>query len=214
MPPLILMAEFRFIPAAAKNSGRLMIVLHGLGDSIEGYRWLPPALDLAGLNYLLVNAPDAYCGGYSWYDFSRDPAPGIERSRALLFELLDQQQLRGFSARETFLFGFSQGCLMTIDVGLRYPQRFAGLIGVSGYVHELERLVGELSPVAREQRLLITHGLQDPLIPIQPVRAQIAVLKSAGVRIEWHEFVKAHTMIEEELVLIRDFVRPRYSSTD
>jgi phospholipase/carboxylesterase len=103
---------------------------------------------------------------------------------------------------------------MTIDVGLRYPQRFAGLIGVSGYVHELERLVGELSPVAREQRLLITHGLQDPLIPIQPVRAQIAVLKSAGVRIEWHEFVKAHTMIEEELVLIRDFVRPRYSSTD
>jgi phospholipase/carboxylesterase len=59
MPPLILMAEFRFIPAAAKNSGRLMIVLHGLGDSIEGYRWLPPALDLAGLNYLLVNAPDA-----------------------------------------------------------------------------------------------------------------------------------------------------------
>ena len=35
-----------------------MIVLHGLGDSMEGYRWLPEALQLPWLNYLLVNAPD------------------------------------------------------------------------------------------------------------------------------------------------------------
>ena len=37
-------------------------MLHGLGDSIEGYRWMPEALDLPWLNYLLVNAPDANMG--------------------------------------------------------------------------------------------------------------------------------------------------------
>ncbi len=45
-----------------------MVMLHGLGDSIEGYRWFPEAMGLPGMNYLLVNAPDEYYGGYSWFD--------------------------------------------------------------------------------------------------------------------------------------------------
>ena len=60
------------IPAEEKGSRRLLIMLHGLGDSMEGYRWVPEALDLPWLNYLLVNAPDSYYGGYSWYDFAGD----------------------------------------------------------------------------------------------------------------------------------------------
>src|SRR5437867_3495952 len=68
------------IPSREK-SNRLLIMLHGLGDSLAGYRWMPEALGLPWLNYLLVNAPDQYFGGYSWYDFIGDIAPGVERSR-------------------------------------------------------------------------------------------------------------------------------------
>lgn len=200
------------LPAPEKNSRRLMVVLHGLGDSMEGYRWLPPALGLPWLNYLLVNAPDPYFGGYAWYDFSGDAGTGVERSRALLFELLDEQRQRGWPTEQTTLFGFSQGCLMTMDAGLRYPHRFAGLVGISGYVHEPERVVRELSPLALQQQFLVTHGTDDPLIPFAAVREQIHRLKAEGVRIEWHEFVKAHTIAgEEELAVIRDFVRARYA---
>ena len=190
-----------------------MVVLHGLGDSMEGYRWLPPALNLSWLNYLLVNAPDPYFGGYSWYDFAVDAAPGVLRSRALLFDLLDEQRQRGFPTEQTTMFGFSQGCLMTTDVGLRYPRLFAGLIGISGYVHEPEMLLKELSPVASQQRLLITHGTDDPLIPFAVVREQINLLKAEGIQIEWHEFPKGHTIAgEQELAVIREFVRARYSA--
>ena len=199
------------MPAQMKSSPCLMIVLHGLGDSIEGYRWLPPALGLPWLNYLLVNAPDQYFGGYAWYDFSGDAGTGVERSRALLFELLDEQRTRGWRADQTMLFGFSQGCLMTIEVGLRYPHLFAGLVGISGYVHEPQRLLLELSPVARQQRLLVTHGLDDPLIPFGPVREQVNLLKAEGIHIEWHEFVKGHTIAgEQELAAVRSFVRARF----
>jgi len=180
---------------------------------MEGYRWLPPALNLSFLNYLLVNAPDPYFGGYSWYDFAVDAAPGVLRSRALLFDLLDEQRQRGFPTGQTTMFGFSQGCLMTTDVGLRYPRLFAGLIGISGYIHEPERLLEELSPVASQQRLLITHGTDDPLIPFAVVREQINLLKAEGIQIEWHEFPKAHTIAgEHELAAIREFVRARYSA--
>ncbi|PYK01554.1 MAG: serine esterase [Verrucomicrobia bacterium] len=205
------MLETQLVPAQEKHSRRLMIVLHGLGDSMEGYRWLPPALGLPWLNCLLVNAPDPYFGGYAWYDFSGDAGTGVERSRALLFELLDEQRKRGWPAEQTILFGFSQGCLMTIEVGLRYPHLFAGLVGISGYAHEPERLVRELSPVALQQRFLITHGTDDPLIPFAAVREQINLLKAERIHIEWHALVKAHTIAgDAELAVIRDFVRARY----
>src|SRR5690349_24815818 len=103
------MLETDFLPAPEKNSPCLMVVLHGLGDSLEGYRWLPPALGLPWLNYLLVNAPDPYFGGYSWYDFSGDVGAGVERSRALLSELVDDQCKRGWTTEQSVLFGFSQG---------------------------------------------------------------------------------------------------------
>ena len=198
--------------ARDSESRRLMVVLHGLGDSMDGYRWLPEAMRLPWLNYLLVNAPDSYYGGYSWYDFTGDTGPGVVRSRKLLFNLLAVQEQEGYPAAETVLFGFSQGCLMAIDVGFRYPRRLAGLVGVSGYVHSPRELLTELPPAALEQRLLFTHGTYDPLVPIAPVRAQVAELQAAGLRIQWREFAKDHTIAgEEELDLIRKFVCDSYA---
>ena len=202
-----------FIPAEEKGSRRLMIMLHGLGDSIQGYRWLPEAMKAPWLNYLLVNAPDEYFGGYSWYDFIGDIVPGVVRSRKLLFELLEAQRGKGFPIEQTVLGGFSQGGLMAIEVGFRYPQRLAGVISLSGYVCEPEKLVNELSPVAFRQRLLVTHGTVDPMVPFAVVREQINILKAAGLHVEWHELVKAHTIAGElELDIIRNFVRRGYDT--
>jgi predicted esterase len=199
------------IPARQAGSRRLLVALHGLGDSLEGYRWLPDALGLPWLNCLLVNAPDPYYGGYSWYDFSGDAGAGVRRSRALLNALLDARRGQGYPTEQTVLFGFSQGSLMTLETGLRYPHRFAGLVGISGHVHDPAALVDELSPVARQQRLLVTHGTRDPLIPLAPVRQQVRQLQDAGLGIEWREFVKDHTIAgAEELDLIRAFICAGY----
>ena len=207
------MLHSEFIPAAEKSS-RLMVMLHGLGDSIEGYRSFPEAMNLPWLNYLFVNAPDEYYGGWSWFDLN-DIAPGVQRSRKLLFELLDDLRAKGFQTEQTTFGGFSQGCLMAVEVGLRYPHRFAGVVGISGWVCEPAKLLKELSPVALQQRLLMTHGASDPIIPIEKVRTQIPLLKAAGIKVEWLEFPKAHTIHGEiELAVIREFVRAGYPVVD
>jgi len=207
--------DHEFIPAQDANSRRLWVMLHGLGDSIEGYRWLPEAMRLPWMNYLLVNAPDEYYGGFSWYNFARersDIVPGVERSRKLLFQLLDDRRAAGFPTEQTILGGFSQGCLMSLDVGLRYPHRFAGIVGISGYVCEPEKLVKELSPVAMQQRILVTHGTQDPMVRFPETRAQMKLLEDAGLNLQFHAFQKAHTIAgEEEIDLIREFVRAGYA---
>jgi len=195
--------------AGRSGSKALFIALHGLGDSVAGYRWLPQGLGLPWLNYLLVNAPDPYYGGFSWYDFTGDQKAGVERSRRLLLELLDAQRTQGWLPEQTVLFGFSQGCLMTVDVGFRYPHKLAGLVGVSGYVHEPEALLRERPPEASQQRMLFTHGSQDPLIPQAGVHEQVRQLQAGGLSIEWRVFPKVHTIIEEELELIRTFVESR-----
>ncbi len=57
----------------------------------------------------------------------------------------------------------------------------------------------------------MTHGTHDPLIPIEKVRPQIPFLKAAGLQVEFHEFVKEHTIAgEEEISVIRNFVRAGY----
>jgi phospholipase/carboxylesterase len=201
------MLHTEFVPASTDTDRRLIIVLHGLGDSLEGFRWLPRAMRLPWLNFLLVNAPDAYYGGFAWYDIDRDSGRGIERSRQLLFALLDEQRQKGFPTEKTICAGFSQGCLLSIEIGARYPHRLAGIVGISGYVHEPEKLVRELSPAARQQRFFLTHGTTDPLIPIDWVRPQIELLRHAGLRIDWREFVKGHTIAgEPELAVIREFI--------
>ena len=54
----------------------------------------------------------------------------------------------------------------------------------------------------------MTHGTDDPLIPIEKVRPQIPPLKAAGLNVEWREFPKAHTIHgETEMAVIRNFVR-------
>ncbi len=201
------------IPAENPASKRLLVVLHGLGDSMDGWRWLPEELQLPDLNYLMVNAPDPYYGGYSWYDLYGNAEPGIRRSRALLTQLLDQQRTAGFRSEDIALLGFSQGCLMTLDVGFRYPHRLSALVGISGYVWKPEELLAERSPVARNQRMLFTHGTKDPLIPCAQVRTQVAGLQAAGLAIEWKEFEKVHTISgAEELSLIRAFLEAGYST--
>ena len=198
-----------FVPAQ-EPARRLVIVLHGLGDSVEGFLFLPEILDLPGVNYLLLNAPLDYFMGFAWYELE-DPEPGILEGRAKLRALAEELTGQGWDSRELLLFGFSQGCLMAIDFGLRYELPLAGIVGISGYAAFLDRLDSELHPQARQQRWLITHGDEDELLPIGRTRAQMQQLIAAGVPVEWHEFAKTHTLDPaRELPLIRDWIAARF----
>jgi phospholipase/carboxylesterase len=201
------MLDYHLIPAADRSSERLLLMMHGLGDSHAGYLWMPEVLRLPWLNYALPNAPDDYYGGYAWFDIYGDMLPGVRRSREQLFELLDSLRDRGWPTEQTVIGGFSQGGLMALEVGLRYPHRFAGVLSISGLVCQPDKLIQELSPVARQQRLLATHGTLDPILPFAVSQRQIRQLQDAGLSIAWHEFRKEHTIAgEEEVRLIRDFI--------
>ena len=200
----------RFVPAAAPGPReRVMVVLHGLGDSLNGFLFLPGMLRLPDVSCLLVNAPDPYYGGYSWYDYAGDPEPGVLRSRDLLKTLLTELKDQGVAPADTFLFGFSQGCLMAVDAGLHAAEPLGGIVGVSGYVAFSDRYPEEFGPAARAQKFLITHGRRDPMVAFEPARAQFEALRGLGVDLEFRAYDKVHTILPKELDDIAAWLRGR-----
>ena len=163
---------------------KLLVVFHGLGDSLNGFTWMPQEMRLDSLAYLLVNAPDDYYGGHSWFDFTgggADMGPaiaGIKRSRGMIAQLLGELESQGLAPEDILLFGFSQGCLMALDAGLRYGKRLGGIVGVSGWLAFQEEYPAAFAPAAKDQAFLVTHGLRDPLLAFKNSEAQCAFLKA------------------------------------
>jgi predicted esterase len=122
--------------------------------------------------FLLVNAPDEYFGGYSWFDYPDNMAPGNFAQPEIAFELLDDLRAKNFPAEQITLGGFSQGCLMAIDVGLRYPHRLAGIVGISGWVFEIEKLLERNFRPSRRSNVARHARPFDPIIPFDPVRGK------------------------------------------
>lgn len=187
--------EYEFVPAKKhrwRRRPKLMIVLHGRGDSSKPFRQLPEELELPEMNYLLLNAPRKYDGGYSWYGLEPNHKKGILRSRERLHLLVEELVMQGWRTEDVFLFGLSQGCLMACDLAMTYPSRFAGLIGVSGYVWFFERWKSKLSKSIYKTPWIMTHGFDDEDIPIEETRAQVKRLLRTGLRVEWMEMAKGH----------------------
>lgn len=178
----------------SQTNGKLVVVLHGRGDSSAGFHWMPQAMALPGVSWLLVNAPDPWYGGRSWYDLPPRHRAGVERSRGLLDGLFDELQEQGYPPEDIVLFGFSQGCLLTLEWGGRTERALAGCIGVSGYCFDADALAEEASDCAKRRPWLVTHGFQDDVLPYALTKEQIVRLQEAGLPIDFRSYDKTHTI--------------------
>jgi phospholipase/carboxylesterase len=195
-----------FIPAKIPSK-KLMIILHGRGDSSDGFVGLPPFLDLDDMNYILFDAPFEYFTGFSWYQLPPDQLPGIEYSSKLLTKDLDTLLESDFNAEESFLFGFSQGSLLTFEFGARYHKVLAGYIAISGYIYDTDKLLKDMNSSINQKNWLCTHGTEDPVLPYETSKEQIQALQNGGFDIEFQTYQKEHTIEREELEMISKWVK-------
>ena len=194
-----------FIPSKVPSK-KLMIILHGRGDSSQGFTFLPPYLNIDEMNYLLLDAPYFYFGGFSWYDLPPNQLEGIASSSAILADILDDLFEEEFNADESFLFGFSQGALLTFEFGARYEKVLAGYIAVSGYIYDTQNLLEEMNPNVNNSNWLCTHGTYDGVLPYSTSKAQVETLQNGGFDIEFKSYDKDHTIAEDELQMIKEWI--------
>lgn len=197
--------KVRFIPSAIK-SDKLMIVLHGKGDSIKPFRAFDEELGVKQMNYLLVEAPKRFLGGYSWYGDPPYQKHGVLRIREKMLQLMTEVEMQGWQPQNTFLFGFSQGCLVSADIAMNYPKKLAGVIGISGYFHFFPRWK-KMMKDNRKTPWLLTHGNKDDVLPIEDTKFGIDKLRSAGLKVDFIESEKKHVLEDKEYPLIRKWIQ-------
>lgn len=199
-----------------------VIWLHGLGA--DGYDFVPivQELELAQLGpirFIFPHAPERAItinGGYmmrAWYDI-RHPSivqsedeSGIRQSAQAITELIDRELTRGIEAQRIILAGFSQGCAMSLFTGLRYRQKLAGLIGLSGYQPLNQTLEAERSLANQTVPIFLAHGTSDSVVPLLRGQAAQAQLETLGYACSWRTYAMGHSVCPDEVKDISQFLR-------
>lgn len=197
-----------FVPASRRSS-HLMIVLHGKGDSLRPFREFHQELRLSKLNLLLLNAPRKYLSGYSWYGDPPFQKFAVPQIREKLNGLMDELAAAGWSPRKTFVFGFSQGCLVGADLVLHRGETLAGFVGVSGYFHFYPRWRAALEPLSHKTPWLLVHGDKDKVLPPDDTFHGVRKLRQIGVPIDWRVLPGGHSLNGQMLRAISGWLKPR-----
>lgn len=182
----------------------VLVIMHGLGDSLESYRDFPGLIGLEEMSYLLLNAPEPYYMGWKWYDLEGDQEKGLRASRELI-ESAISRLIREFSIskRQVILSGFSQGGVVSLYTGLRSTEPYGGIASLSGYLFGEEK---DFSASSREVPVFMAHGEYDELIPYSWVSGQRAYLTQLGYNVSWHSYPITHTISMEEIQDFRNWL--------
>jgi phospholipase/carboxylesterase len=205
-------------PAASGRADSLVIFLHGYGADGNDLIGLaePLAPHLPDTRFLAPNAPERCVSnpmGYQWFPIpwlDGTPEAAARASAEAAFLLLDRW-LDTVAAQtppeRTVLFGFSQGTMMALQVGLRRAEPFAGIVGFSGRLLLPERLAAEIR--ARPPVLLV-HGDQDPMVPVESLGEAAEALAAAEVETYTHVSPgMGHGIAPDGLGLALGFIRER-----
>jgi phospholipase/carboxylesterase len=158
------------------------------------------------LQVVTFRAPFTHGPGYSWFETRWDERglfvdqDAAVRSLEMLMEELERLPAAlGISPAKTFLSGFSQGAIMTSGVALRKPQAIDGAVLLSG------RLLPQFALLAADAVLdsfpmLVQHGVQDPVLPVEGGRELRDLFARLGARVAYHEYPMGHQVSYESLM--------------
>jgi len=208
------------IPATAAPLYSI-IWLHGLGADGHDFESIVPELSLnkaEHINFIFPNAPVQAVtinGGMqmrSWYDIleaSLDRKVAVDdiyQSSALLDDIIQVEFDKGIKPKNILLAGFSQGGVIALHAGLRYPQKLAGIIALSTYMPTTEQLKTERAVCNNEIPIFIAQGTMDPVVNPQIAKDSFSRLKAMGYPISWHEYPMQHALCLEEITDISAFI--------
>ena len=215
-----------FLPHVEIESGpnptSAVIWLHGLGADGNDFAAVVPQLQLSGcqaIRFIFPHAPImpvTINGGYempAWYDIlganllSQQDAVGIKRSEHAIAALIDRELDRGILLQNVVLAGFSQGCAMALHTGLRYKQKLAGIVALSGYLPLANSLAHERSQANANTPIFMAHGTHDPVVVMDRGEVSKNTLIALGYSVQWRTYAMAHSVHPEELADISKFLK-------
>jgi phospholipase/carboxylesterase len=204
------------------NPTASVIWMHGLGANGWDFASIVRELDLTGcpsIRFIFPHAPKlpvTINDGYlmpAWYDVlswdrgENEDEAGLRESEAAIGKLIAQERERGIASEKIVLAGFSQGCAMTLQVGLRYPEKLAGMMCLSGYLPLSGKVADERHPANQDASIFMAHGKSDQVIKFDLAESSRDVLTKLGYKVEWHAYAMQHSVCMEEVTDIAAWLK-------
>lgn len=196
-----------------------VVFLHGYGANGADLLGLadPLADHLPDTLFIAPDAPENCAGspfGYQWFpiswidgsseeESSRGMQQAVEDLNAFLDALMVDEDLL---PEQVCLFGFSQGTMMSLHVAPRREDPVAGIVAFSGRLLEPELLADE---VQSRMPILLVHGDQDDVVPVQSLPQAAEALQNAGFSDVYAHVMKgtAHGIAPDGLSVALAFIR-------
>jgi phospholipase/carboxylesterase len=201
-------------PRHAAEKPPLLVLLHGVGSNERDLFGIAAEVD-ARFAVVSARAPHTrFAGSYAWFEVQMLPGATFVIDEAMWRESLAHvvdfigEAVTAYDADPTrvYMLGFSQGAIMSLCVMLTRPDLVAGVVAMSG------RLLPEVRPMVRPAAdleqfpVLITHGENDPVIPVRYGREVREFLEELPVDLAYHEFPMGHEVTGRSLKVAADWL--------
>lgn len=193
-------------PASESSPAPLLLLLHGIGSNEEDLFGLAPYLDK---RFLMISARAPVVmgpGSYGWFNIEFTPFGMVadveqaKRSLRQLAEFIDELvETYGVEGRCVYLMGFSQGAMMSLAVALTEPEKIAGAVIMSGRFPAQVLEESHDAQALKGKPFIVTHGIYDPVLPIEHGREVRESLEALGVELTYREYPMGHEVSIESL---------------
>ena len=197
-----------------------VIWLHGLGADGHDFEPIVPQLRLASvhLRYVFPHAPVrpvTLNNGITmpaWFDVlglerrNRQDEAGIRKAELQIQRLIRRENERGIPTDSIVLAGFSQGAALALHTALRFPERLAGIVGLSTFLLLAWTIDAEVLEANRKTPIFLAHGTLDPLVSSTLGQETRDFLQTRGFTVEWKTYPMEHAVCPEEIGHVREFL--------
>lgn len=207
-------ASLNAITVGAADAQYSVIWLHGLGADGHDFEPIVPELVFRQkpfTRFIFPHAPIRPVSlnmGYempAWYDIyaidaqAKQDEIGIHESADRITALIEQEHQQGVDYAHIVLAGFSQGGAMALYLGLRYPQRLAGILAMSTYLPLADNLATEISSVNVHTPVFMAHGEFDQVVPLALGELSRQQLQQQGCSVQWQVYSMEHGVMPDEI---------------
>jgi phospholipase/carboxylesterase len=173
-----------------------MLLVHGRTGNLRLLEWYSKRFQVPGMAYMTIQAPyadqrpDQKDEGYSWF---LENYEGLQKSRADLAAMIEEIHEHGLKYEQIYWLGFSQGAVMGLDLALRSNHILGGFFCISGFCLKTDEYPAAFGTAAKKQKILITHGTRDEILPFDRAKASYDKISALGVPLEFKSFDKPHS---------------------
>jgi len=188
----------------------VLFIFHGYGSNEDDLFGLAQTMD-ERLTVISLRAPIAL-GNTSFCWFKIDRSNGsllynyeeVTQTRLAVRQFIQNTcKSKHLDSTRVYLMGFSQGTMMSYDLALSYPGKYAGVLALSGRLMK-ESKTQSKSAALKNTTFFIAHGTEDLVIPMQESEMAFTYLKERGLtKIEYKTYRMQHVLNGQEIIDIR-----------